>query len=76
MVILGDLNLKLNRLPDGLKFLSQLIDQYIKRNDFPKAIATCRKLLKISPQDHPTILKLASLLEKVQEDRRSLRGLP
>jgi GAF domain-containing protein len=64
LVILGDLNFKLNRLPDGLKFLSQLIDQYIKRNDFPKAIATCRKLLKISPQDLATVLKLANLLEK------------
>jgi tetratricopeptide (TPR) repeat protein len=48
---LGDLSLKLNRPAEGLRFQSQLADYYIKRNDIPKAVATCRKILKLSPQD-------------------------
>lgn len=69
---LGDLSLKLNRAAEGLRFQSQLVDYYIKRNDVPKAVATCRKILKFSPQDVATLTKMAALLEKTQKNSEAL----
>ena len=66
LVTLGDLLLKLNRTAEALRLLSQLLDQYIRRNDSAKAVATCRKILKFSPQDVSGWTKLAALLEKSQ----------
>jgi len=71
---LGDLSLKLNRLTEALRFQSQLVDQYIKRNDISKAVATCRKILKLSPQDVATWAKLAGLLEKMQKTNEALEA--
>ncbi|HZP02096.1 MAG TPA: GAF domain-containing protein [Terriglobia bacterium] len=61
---LGDLYLKLGRTAEGLKVQSQLIDEYIRRNDTWKAVATCRRFLKLSPQDVSTLRKLGDLLDK------------
>lgn len=69
---IADLSLKLNRTSDGLRFQSQLADYYIKRNDGAKAIATCRKILKISPQDPATLEKLGALLEKSSKKSEAL----
>ncbi len=69
---LGDLSLKLNRTADGLRFQSQLADYYTKRNDVPKAVATCRKIVKLAPQDVATVTKLAGLLEKTQKNQEAL----
>jgi tetratricopeptide (TPR) repeat protein/GGDEF domain-containing protein len=74
LVTLGDLCLKLNRPAEGLKFQTQLIDQYIKRNDTLKAVATCRKVLKLSPQDVATLGKMAVLLEKSQKNSEALEA--
>jgi len=60
---LGDLCLKLNRSAEAVRYLAQLCDFYVKRNESAKAIATCRKMLKVSPQDVATLMKLGSLLE-------------
>ena len=60
---LGDLNLKLNRTADGLRFQSLLVDFYSRRNDVAKAVATCRKMVKVTPQDAALLVKLANLLE-------------
>lgn len=70
---LGDLSLKLNRTADGLRYQAQLADHYIKRNDSAKAIATCRKILKLSAQDVSTLTKLAGLLEKTQKSGEALQ---
>src|SRR5713226_6760256 len=59
LLTLGDLSLRLNRTADALRFHSLLVDQYIKRNDVAKAVATYRKILKSSPQDAATWLKMA-----------------
>jgi GAF domain-containing protein/tetratricopeptide (TPR) repeat protein len=72
LVNLGDLSLKLNRNADGLRYQSQLADFYIKRNDVTKAVATCRRILKHSPQDVATLAKLAGLLEKSEKTAEAL----
>ncbi len=74
LVNLGDLSLKLNRTADGLRFQSQLVDLYIKSNDVPKAVATCRKILKVAPQDAATLVKMAPLLEKTQKNSEALEA--
>lgn len=61
---LSDLSLKLGRPEDSLRFNSLLADLYIKRKDIAKAIATCRKGLKISPQDVQALINLAMLLRQ------------
>jgi GAF domain-containing protein/predicted Zn-dependent protease len=72
LVNLGDLSLKLNRTATGLRYQSQLADFYVKRNDVTKAVATCRRILKLSPQDVATLAKLAGLLEKSQKTSEAL----
>lgn len=67
LVNLGDLSLKLNRTADALHFQSQVVDFHIRRNDLNKAVVTCKKMLKHSPQDVSTLAKLAGLLEKTQK---------
>ena len=74
LVKLGDLSLKLNRTADGLRFQSQLVDHYSKRNDIPKAVAMCRKILKVSAHDVGTLTKLASLLEKSKKNNEALEA--
>ena len=74
LVTLGDLLLKLNRPAEAHRFLSQLLDQYIRRNDSVKAVATCRKILKLAPQDVSIWTKLAGLLEKSQKTSEALEA--
>jgi tetratricopeptide (TPR) repeat protein/GGDEF domain-containing protein len=69
---LGDLSLKLNRTADGLRYQTQLADYYVKRNDVTKAIATYKKILKLSPQDVTALAKLAGLLERTQKTSEAL----
>lgn len=71
---LGDLSLKLNRTSDALRYQTQLADHYIKRNEVSKAIATCRKILKLAPQDVAILVKLATLLEKSQKNSEALEA--
>jgi tetratricopeptide (TPR) repeat protein/GGDEF domain-containing protein len=72
LVNLGDLNLKLNRNAEGLRYQSLLADYYAKRNDLAKAVATCRKMVKVAPQDAVILYKLANLLEKSQKNSEAL----
>ena len=74
LVNLGDLSLKLNRTAEGLRYQGQLADYYIQRNDVAKAIATCRKILKLSAQDINVLMKLALLLEKSQKTSEALEA--
>ena len=74
LINLGDLSLKLNRTAEALRYQVQLADYYIKRGDIPKAIATCRKVLKLSPQDVVTLMKLAGLLERSQKNSEALEA--
>jgi len=69
---LGDLCLKLNRIAEGVRLQSQLVDLCIKRNDTTKAIATCRKILKVSPKDVNILMKLGGLLEKTGKGSEAL----
>ena len=74
LINLGDLSIKLNRTAEALRYQIQLADHYIKRGDIPKAIATCKKVLKLSPQDVVTLMKLAGLLEKSQKNTEALEA--
>ncbi len=74
LVNLGDLSVKLNRTAEALRYQVQLADYYIKRGDISKAIATCRKVVKLSPQDVVTLMKLAGLLEKSQKNTEALEA--
>ena len=74
LITLGDLSIKLNRTAEALRYQVQLADYYIKRSDNSKAIATCRKVLKLSPQDVATLMKLAGLLEKSQKNAEALEA--
>jgi tetratricopeptide (TPR) repeat protein/GGDEF domain-containing protein len=71
---LGDLCVKLNRPAEAQRYLTQLADYYIRRNEIPKAVATCRKILKQSPQDVNILLKLATLLEKSQKNNEAIEA--
>jgi tetratricopeptide (TPR) repeat protein/GGDEF domain-containing protein len=71
---LGDLSLKLNRTSEGLRYQAQLTDLYIKKNDVNRAIATCRKILKLSSQDVSALTKLAGLLEKTKKNSEALEA--
>jgi tetratricopeptide (TPR) repeat protein/GGDEF domain-containing protein len=74
LVNLGDLSLKLNRTADALRYQSQVVDFHIRRNDLNKAVATCKKILKHSPQDVSTLVKLAGLLEETQKGSEALEA--
>jgi tetratricopeptide (TPR) repeat protein/GGDEF domain-containing protein len=69
---LSDLSLRLNRTADGLRYHTQLADFYIQRNDSSKAMATCRKILKLAPQDVATMMKLGALYEKSKKNPEAL----
>lgn len=64
---LGDLCLRLNRNAEGVRYQSQLVDIYTRKNDSTKAVAACRKILKVNPQDVATLGKLGALLEKANK---------
>jgi len=74
LINLGDLSIKLNRTADALRCQVQLADYYIKCGDSFKAIATYRRILKLSPQDVVTLMKLAGLLEKSQKNPEALEA--
>ena len=72
LITLGDVCAKLSRNSEALRYQLQLADLYVKRGDTSKAIATYRKVLKLSPQDVVTLMKLAGLLEKSQKTSEAL----
>lgn len=71
---LSDLSLRLNRTAEALRYNIQLADFYIQRNDAGKAMATCRKILKLSPQDVATLMKLGALYEKSKKTPEALEA--
>lgn len=74
LITVGDLSVKLNRTGEALRYQLQLADFYNKRSDTSKAIATYRKVLKLSPQDVVTLMKLAGLLEKSQKNTEAIEA--
>ncbi len=74
LLTLSDLSLRVKRTADALRYQLMLAEQYIRRNDVPKAVAACRQILKLSPQDSATLLKLAGLLDKSQKRSEALEA--
>jgi tetratricopeptide (TPR) repeat protein len=62
--IIGDLYLKLNKLPDAIKQFEWISDFYLKEGFFTKAIAMYRRITRIEPQNETISFKLADLYTK------------
>jgi tetratricopeptide (TPR) repeat protein len=62
--IIGDLYLKLNKLPDAIKQFEWISDFYLKEGFFTKAIAMYKRITRIAPQNETISLKLADLYTK------------
>ena len=62
--IIGDLNLKLNRLPDAFKQFEWISDFYLKEGFFTKAIAMYKRITRLDPQNEGVSFKLADLYSK------------
>ncbi|HUU05602.1 MAG TPA: tetratricopeptide repeat protein [Patescibacteria group bacterium] len=62
--IIGDLNLKLNRLPEAFKQFEWISDFYLKEGFFTKAIAMYKRITRLDPQNERVSFKLADLYSK------------
>lgn len=62
--IMGDLNLKLNRLPEAFKQFEWISDFYLKEGFFTKAIAMYKRITRLDPQNERISFKLADLYSK------------
>ncbi|MBU4306806.1 MAG: tetratricopeptide repeat protein [Acidobacteria bacterium] len=62
--IIGDLNLKLNRLPAAFKQFEWISDFYLKEGFFTKAIAMYKRITRLDPQNEGVSFKLADLYSK------------
>jgi tetratricopeptide (TPR) repeat protein len=62
--IIGDLNLKLNRLPEAFKQFEWISDFYLKEGFFTKAIAMYKRITRLDPQNESVSFKLADLYSK------------
>ncbi len=62
--IIGDLNLKLNRLPEAFKQFEWISDFYLKEGFFTKAIAMYKRITRLDPQNEAVSFKLADLYSK------------
>ena len=71
---LVDLCLRFDREEDSLRYSHLLADLYIERKDFSKAIVTCRKILKSTPEDIRTLAKLALLLEQSRKTSEAIEA--
>jgi tetratricopeptide (TPR) repeat protein len=62
--IIGDMYLKLNKLPDAIRQFEWISDFYLKEGFFTKAIAMYRRITRIEPQNEAISFKLADLYTK------------
>jgi tetratricopeptide (TPR) repeat protein len=62
--IIGDLNLKMNRLPEAFKQFEWISDFYLKEGFFTKAIAMYKRITRLDPQNEVVSFKLADLYSK------------
>lgn len=62
--IIGDLYLKLNKLPEAFKQFEWISDFYLKEGFFTKAIAMYKRITRLDPQNESVSFKLADLYSK------------
>jgi tetratricopeptide (TPR) repeat protein len=62
--IIGDLFLKLNKLPEAFKQFEWISDFYLKEGFFTKAIAMYKRITRLDPQNESVSFKLADLYSK------------
>ena len=59
--IIGDLHLKLNKLPEAFRQFEWISDFYLKEGFFTKAIAMYKRITRLDPQNEGISFKLADL---------------
>lgn len=62
--IIGDLYLKMNKLPEAFKQFEWISDFYLKEGFFTKAIAMYKRITRLDPQNESVSFKLADLYSK------------
>jgi tetratricopeptide (TPR) repeat protein len=62
--IIGDLFLKLNKLPEAFRQFEWISDFYLKEGFFTKAIAMYKRITRLDPQNETVSFKLADLYSK------------
>jgi tetratricopeptide (TPR) repeat protein len=62
--IIGDLFLKMNKLPEAFKQFEWISDFYLKEGFFTKAIAMYKRITRLDPQNESVSFKLADLYSK------------
>ena len=62
--IIGDLYLKMNKLPEAFKQFEWISDFYLKEGFFTKAIAMYKRITRLDPQNETVSFKLADLYSK------------
>jgi tetratricopeptide (TPR) repeat protein len=62
--IIGDLYIKLNKLPEAFKQFEWISDFYLKEGFFTKAIAMYKRITRLDPQNESVSFKLADLYSK------------
>ena len=70
---IGELSLRLHRTADAARHMLRLADFYIKRDDPSRAIATCRKILKLDPGNPRALSKLQGLLTDSRQGNSATR---
>lgn len=62
--IIGDLQLKLNIVPEALHQFQWIADYYLKEGFFTKAIAMYKRITRLAPQNEDVSFKLADLYSR------------
>ncbi len=62
--IMGDLYIKMNRLPEAFRQFEWISDFYLKEGFFTKAIAMYKRITRLDPQNESVSFKLADLYSK------------
>ena len=62
--IVGDLKLKLNKIPEAISQFQWIADYYLREGFFTKAIAMYKRITRIDPQNEEISNKLADLYSK------------
>ena len=58
---------QLNRYDDAIEFLERLLNISTERGEYKKAIAICKRILSLDPDDTEVVLKLADIFRKIKQ---------
>ncbi|MBN1115378.1 MAG: tetratricopeptide repeat protein [Oligoflexia bacterium] len=58
---------ELDLFDESIEFLERLLDINIKQKNYKKAVAVCKRILSIDPDDTEVVLKLANILRLINQ---------